>query len=838
VSWDYNEQESALTTSYLIETELKESGNGNLNEVLTALYRHQWLYTNDPLTDYTYESARGMMKVFKGNSFSTNIRFSGILPGLPNPGTYNQEVLLTYVEQAAQESLQSGPTYENGKAMGRFAQLVHIADQIGALSERDYFLNTLKNRLQDWLTAGGAQEYSYNAEWDVLTGYPSGFGADREINDHHFHSSYAIRSAATIAQYDSAWATQDNWGAMINLLIKDANNWDRNDEMFPFLRSHSAYAGHSWASGHGGFGDGNNQESSSESMNFASAVFLWGSATGQTEIRDLGVFLHANEMIAIEQYWFDVNNAVFPDNYAHLALGIVWGGKGVHGTWFGADPEFIHGINFLPLNSGSMYLGRHPGYVIDNYNEILAERNGNPVVWKDVFWMYLALSDADQALALYNTDPNYQPFDGESRAHTMYWLYNFRELGRPDTTITADIPEYSVFITPEGDTTYAAFNPNSDQITVSFSDGFNLVVPSKQLRWHSTNVINPNEPVISLTADKLTGKTPLHVRFDGSKSFDPNGESLTFKWNFGNSDSSTLASPEFTFTDPGDYKVRLTIENTSGFTNSDSVMISVFENGTPYFTDPVMVPAKIEAENYDKGGQGIAYNDVEENNIGLAYRPDEGVDIERSNDGGYDVYWIVAGEWIEYTIEVPEDAEYDITPYVSTVPGFGNFQVLIDNEPVSDIIDVPNTGGWQNWTPKPINNVFLEEGVHIVRFNFDSDTDKEGWLFSLNYFDVSYTNPVSNEMAEDLPKGFTISQNYPNPFNPTTTFDYSLPTGSDVIIEVKNVLGQTVAIVVNEFKSAGEHSATFNATGLSSGIYFYSFSAGGITQSGKMTLLK
>ena len=70
---------------------------------------------------------------------------------------------------------------------------MNIADQLGADAERDYFLSQLKNRLEEWLTAGGGeQEYSYNDEWDVLTGYPSGFGADNQINDHHFHSSYAI----------------------------------------------------------------------------------------------------------------------------------------------------------------------------------------------------------------------------------------------------------------------------------------------------------------------------------------------------------------------------------------------------------------------------------------------------------------------------------------------------------------------------------------------------------------------------------------------------------------------------------------------------------------------
>ena len=103
-------------------------------------------------------------------------------------------------------------------------------------------------------------------------------------------------AAATVAQYDPAWASPSQWGGMVDLLIADANNWDRTDTRFPFLRSHDAYTGHSWAAGHGDFGDGNNQESSSESMNFATAAILWGEATGQTD-RDLPY----NNIIALNE---------------------------------------------------------------------------------------------------------------------------------------------------------------------------------------------------------------------------------------------------------------------------------------------------------------------------------------------------------------------------------------------------------------------------------------------------------------------------------------------------------------------------------------------------------
>lgn len=837
IEWNYDEASSIVTSVYSYQTELKDSAESHSNQTLSALYRHQWLHTPNVLTSYTYESPNGEMKLFEGSTFTTEIKFPGILPALPNNGDYNPSDMLALVQQAATENIGPGPTYDNGKAMGRFATLVHIADQIGAIDERDHFLAEIKNRLQDWFTVGGQQEYMYNDEWDVLTGYPSGFGADNQINDHHFHSSYAIRSAATIAQFDPEWAAQEQWGGMVNLLIKDSNNWDRTDTQFPFLRSHDAYAGHSWAAGHGDFGDGNNQESSSESMNFATAVILWGEVTGQDEIRDLGVFLHATEMTAVEQYWFDVDNEVFPADYPHVAIGMVWGGKGVHSTWFGADPEFIHGINFLPITSGSLYLGRHPDYVTANYNEIVEERNGQPIIWKDILWQFLALSDPNRALSYYFEDPNYERFDGESRANTLHWLYNMKKMGHVDTTTFADIATYAVFKKSNGEKTYIAYNADSEPRTVTFSNGFTLTIPSNRLLSASTADTNPDAPVSLLIADKTKGKTPLTVHFEGSKSFDRNGSPLTYLWEFGTLASSSAADTSFTFSEVGEYMISLTVTNENNLSATDSTRIEVLGNGTPFGGTPVRVPGKIEAENYDEGGQGIAYNDVDANNIGLAYRPDEGVDLEGANDGTFDVFWIVAGEWLEYTFEVEEDGEYDFTPYVSTVPGFGYLRMSIDNEDVSGRKNVTGTGGWQNWRPIPITNIPLQAGVHRLRFDFDSDSDKQGWLFSLNNIVVSKSTSVnSEEMSE--PQTFTLSQNYPNPFNPSTNIEFMLPESGNVRLAVYNMLGQSVQILTDGFMAEGRHTVTFNAQSLSSGFYFYQIEFNGQLLTRKMLLLK
>ncbi|MCB1184178.1 carbohydrate-binding protein [bacterium] len=842
VDWTYDEAAATVTTTYAYQTELMESNGTSVDETMTALYRHQWLHTSAPLTAYSYPSVNGEMKLYAGSTFTTELPFHGVLPALPDRGDYNRAELLAQVQAVAAETLPIGPTYDNGKAMARFAHLVPIADQLGATAERDHFLAELKTRLEDWFTVGGAQEYSYIDTWDVLTGYPSGFGADDQVNDHHFHAAYAIMSAATIARYDSTWAAPDHWGGMVNLLIKDANNWDRADTQFPFLRSHDAYAGHSWAAGHGDFGDGNNQESSSESMNFATAAILWGEATGQTDIRDLGVYLHATETSAVQQYWFDVDDAVFPADYPHVAIGMVWGGKGVHSTWFGADPEFIHGINILPVQAGSLYLGHHPDHVLANYAEIVAERSGQPIIWQDVLWEYLALADPNLALSHYFADSGYEPFDGESRAHTLHWLFNLKKMGRVETGIRADIATHAVFRDPAGDLTYVAWNAGAAARMVTFTDGFSFTVEPGELASFSTSPQDPDTPVVLLTADRTSGKSPLTVAFQGSLSFDPNGLPLDFAWTFGDLGTSTQADTTVVFTAVGEHWVHLAVTNPLALTARDSVLVTVLPNGGPYAGTPAAVPGRIEAEHYDLGGEGIAYHDVEGANIGTAFRPDEGVDLEGAAGGGYDVFWIVAGEWIEYTFAVAEAGYYDFVPFVSTVPGFGNFTLSIDNVDVSGRRDVLSTGGWQFWTPIRIEGVPLSAGVHIMRFDFDSDTDKTGWLFSLNAIDVEFVAP-SGVADGAVPGAIGPVRNFPNPFNPSTTIAFEIGAAGPVRVTVFDARGRAVRVLADGRLPVGRHEIAWDGRDgegrtLGSGVYFYRLEAGGAARIGKMVLVK
>jgi hypothetical protein len=102
------------------------------------------------------------------------------------------------------------------------------------------------------------------------------------------------------------------------------------------------------------------------------------------------------------------------------------------------------------------------------------------------------------------------------------------------------------------------------------------------------------------------------------------------------------------------------------------------------------------------------------------------------------------------------------------------------------------------------------------------------------------TNGVTavGDEANDTPLEYELSQNYPNPFNPSTEISYVVPQKSEVTLKVFNTLGMEVATLHAGVQEAGQHTATFDAAGLSSGIYFYRLQAGSVSITRKMVFMK
>jgi hypothetical protein len=122
----------------------------------------------------------------------------------------------------------------------------------------------------------------------------------------------------------------------------------------------------------------------------------------------------------------------------------------------------------------------------------------------------------------------------------------------------------------------------------------------------------------------------------------------------------------------------------------------------------------------------------------------------------------------------------------------------------------------------------------------DQPVNPDKYYYRLKQIDFNGTFAYSSTIEVDfnLPMDFVVNQNYPNPFNPNTTISWQSPVGSWQTLKVYDVLGKEVAVLVDEFREAGFHSISFDATGFSSGIYFYKLQTENISMVKKFTLIR
>ncbi len=755
VNWTYDQNSSSLVTEYLIDVEIKE---GQFSNVLQGLLPHQWnnlsidsQYPNE----YSYETVRGEMKTLDGNSFITENIFKGILPTLPplanySPG-FNPAELQNKISQIENDELQTWTdSYNDGQLMNRLVQTARIANKIGDVEARDTLLETIKTRLEDWLSASSSEVafiFYYNSTWSALIGYPAGHGQDSNINDHHFHWGYFIHAASFVEQFYPGWA--NDWGEMVNHLVRDAASSNRDDTHYPFLRSFSPYAGHCWANGFATFPQGNDQESTSESMQFNSSLIHWGSITGNTEIRDLGIYLYTTEQTAIEEYWFDMYNRNFAPSHPYSLVSRVWGNSYDNGTFWTNDIAASYGIEMYPIHGGSLYLGHNLNYVQTLWDEI-ASNTGilynevNPNLWHDVMWKYLSFIDPQTAISLYDSNPDRILKFGISDAQTYYWLHSMNAIGSVRSNVSADHPIAASFDN-NGEVTYVAHNYSDFPITVTFSDGFQLEVPAEEMATNRGSDITGtitsefNQAYINGNANLLVQTESMNVSrveyYDGSELL---GETVTYPYEFMATNLSL-----------GMHNMYAKIYSGSEFGVTNIFSIQVGEQ-QPYMNTPFQIPGMIESGKYDSYeggvGQNISYFDNSPYNEG-GYRPDEYVDVEYFSDvEGPTLGWIEAGEWVEYSVIVETPGYYDLSfRCASDIPsGGGPFYFEIDGNRISNDIFVGNTGDWYNWVNQNVEDIEFNTGEHIIRVVFVNGGFNLGKMtFSFDR-DLDYYPPVAN----------------------------------------------------------------------------------------------
>jgi hypothetical protein len=182
------------------------------------------------------------------------------------------------------------------------------------------------------------------------------------------------------------------------------------------------------------------------------------------------------------------------------------------------------------------------------------------------------------------------------------------------------------------------------------------------------------------------------------------------------------------------------------------------------------LPGRIEAENYDTGGESVAYFNTTVGNPGGVYRSDD-VGIEPTSDtgGGYDVGWLNTGEWLEYTVNPPDPtAKYSISLRVAAPAAGGQLRVRL-NGTVLGTAQIPNTGGWQTWQTVTLPAVSLAGGIGSQALRLEVLTNG----FSINWIGLNSTQSGGNIA---LYKAATASSLENSNYPATNAFDGNLST--------------------------------------------------------------
>ena len=390
-----------------------------------------WKFSDANTSTYKIRSARGMIKFAQLSDFNYKIPSVGILPTLPAiANSYDQATLEQFVKDFVEPGERSWiyngdnmtiDTYWSGKAYGKVAEVAAIANTLGMDDESSVLINWLKSELSDWFNAetdGQLDEtryFVYDDQWDTILGMDEAYGSHQRLADHHFHYGYFVRAAAEICRVDKSWCSEEQYGPMIELLIRDYAASD-DDDMFPPTRNFDPANGFSWADGRADALAGNNNESTSEAATAYGAIILYGLATGNDDLVKKGTYLHASTSAAYWQYWNNIDGYKnrggdhdnFINGYNLITTSIIWSAGADFSTWFSPKRAHILGIQGLPSSPLIFHVGLYEEYMADYVELGLSESsNGKPSglgddEWKDLWWNLWAMVDAESSIQDYN----------------------------------------------------------------------------------------------------------------------------------------------------------------------------------------------------------------------------------------------------------------------------------------------------------------------------------------------------------------------------------------------------------------------------------------------------
>lgn len=193
---------------------------------------------------------------------------------------------------------------------------------------------------------------------------------------------------------------------------------------------------------------------------------------------------------------------------------------------------------------------------------------------------------------------------------------------------------------------------------------------------------------------------------------------------------------------------------------------------------------------------------------------------------GSDIEDLIPQEFVRNYITNPANNNQVVDPQLNS----------ISREPDGNLDPRPNISGPAGSGAIAPNDPYFITTEYYGAFNPDASLWTNGWT-ALQQTGITNVGEI-NSTSGLMPDEFNLSQNYPNPFNPSTKIKFALPISANVKLAVYNILGQEVEVLLNGFRNAGTYELTWNASGLTSGVYIYKLEGDGIAISKKMTLLK
>ncbi|DAZ99973.1 TPA: hypothetical protein N0F65_008780 [Lagenidium giganteum] len=327
-----------------------------------------------------------------------------------------------------------GSYYFNGKAAQKYASLCLMASDSAIVGSDMSLLQTCLSKLRKvmapYVTNGWTNKLQYDR---VYGGVVSSEGFKKNdlnadfgntmYNDHHFHYGYWIYASAIINRLDPTWSELSKLNAMTNLLVQDVANYDRSEQSFPRFRSFDWFRGHSYSHGVTPLADGKDEESTSEDINFAFGMYMYGKATSNQAMQSVGKLMTRLNAHAIKTYFLiESQSQVHPTNFRpNKVTGIFFDNKVDYATWFSAEKYCIHGIQMLPVSPVTEFV-RTKQFVQEEWEQVLSKekivaQQDTSNSWLSILMTNYAMVDKATALAVLQKA---KMDDGLTRAWALY----------------------------------------------------------------------------------------------------------------------------------------------------------------------------------------------------------------------------------------------------------------------------------------------------------------------------------------------------------------------------------------------------------------------------------